>query len=53
MGEALDLVLTTVLGRPRRADVKNGVKNYQAREGPTDSGENAIRKYLNFLYAFL
>jgi hypothetical protein len=38
--------LTTVLVRPRRADVKTGVKNYQ---GPTTSLENAIPKYLNFL----
>ena len=35
------LVLTTVLGRPRRTDVKTDVKNYQ---GPTTSRENAIRK---------
>ncbi len=28
--------------RPRRADVKESFKNYQ---GPTTSGENAIRKY--------
>jgi hypothetical protein len=34
------LVLTTVLNRPRRADVINGVKNYQ---GPTTSRENAIQ----------
>jgi hypothetical protein len=39
------LVLTTVLGRPRHADAKNGVKNYQ---GLTTSRANAIRKYLNF-----
>jgi hypothetical protein len=39
------LVLTTVLGLPRRADVKNGVNNYQ---GPTTSRENAIQKYLIF-----
>ena len=38
------LVLTTVLGRPRRADVKNGVKIYQ---GAITSRQNAIRKYLN------
>jgi hypothetical protein len=43
------LVLTTVLGRPRHADAKNDVKNYQ---GPTTSRENAIRKYLNFLIRF-
>ena len=36
------LVLTMVLARPRRADAKNGVNNYQ---GPTTSRENAIRKY--------
>jgi hypothetical protein len=36
------LVLDLVLGRPRRADVKNVVKNYQV---PTTSRENAIRKY--------
>jgi hypothetical protein len=42
----LILVLTTVLGRPRRADVKNGVKNYH---GPTTSLENAIPKHLNFI----
>jgi hypothetical protein len=42
------VVLTTVLGRPRRADVKNGVKNYQ---GPTTSLENAIPKI--FPYVFL
>jgi hypothetical protein len=35
------LVLTTVLGLPRRADVKNVVKNDQ---GPTISRENAILK---------
>jgi hypothetical protein len=39
------LVLTTVLGRPHHADVKNGVKNDQ---GPTTSREHAIRKYINF-----
>jgi hypothetical protein len=38
----LATVLGMVLGRPRRADDKNIVKNYQ---GPTTSGENAIRKY--------
>ena len=43
------LVLTTVLSRPRRADVMNGVKNYQ---GPTNSRENAIQKYQNFPRAF-
>jgi hypothetical protein len=36
------LVLTTVLGRSRRADVKNGVKNYQR---PNTCRENVIRKY--------
>ena len=36
------LVLTTVLGRPRRADFENGIKNYQ---GPTTSRENTIGKY--------
>ena len=30
------------LGRTRRVDVKNDVKNYQ---GPTISRENVIRKY--------
>jgi hypothetical protein len=35
----LILVLATVLGRPRRADVKKDVKNDQ---GPTTSRENAI-----------
>jgi hypothetical protein len=40
------LVLTMVLGRRRRADVKNGVENYQ---GPTTSLENAILKHLNFI----
>jgi hypothetical protein len=43
------LVLTTVLRRPRHADCKNSVKNYQ---GPTTSWENAIRKYLNFPHTF-
>jgi hypothetical protein len=43
------LVLTTVLGRPRRADVKRDVKNYQ---GPTTSLENVILKYLNFHHTF-
>jgi hypothetical protein len=38
------LVLIIVLGRPRGADVKNELKNYQ---GPTTSRENSIRKYLN------
>ena len=37
----LILVLTTVLGRPRRADHKKRVKTYQGR---TISRENAIRK---------
>jgi hypothetical protein len=46
----LILVSTTALGRPRRVDFKNGVKNYQ---GPTTSGENAIPKYLNFPMRFL
>jgi hypothetical protein len=35
------LVLTTVLIRPRQADIKNSVKNYQ---GPPTFWENAIRK---------
>jgi hypothetical protein len=41
------LVLTKVLGIPRRTDVKNDVKNYQ---GKTTSKKKAIRKYvfLNF-----
>ena len=39
----LSLVLMTVQGRPRRADAKKSVKNYQ---GPTIYKENAIRKYL-------
>jgi hypothetical protein len=34
------LVLATVPGRPRRNDVKNGLKNYQV---PTTYQENAIR----------
>jgi hypothetical protein len=37
------------MGRPRRADVKNGVKNYQVQ---TTSGENAIPKYQNFHHTF-
>jgi hypothetical protein len=45
------LVLTTVLGRPRRADVENGVKTIHD-QGPTTSRENAIRKYLNFPQTF-
>jgi hypothetical protein len=28
--------------RPRRADSKNGIENYQ---GPTNSGENVIQKF--------
>jgi hypothetical protein len=36
------LVLTTIIGRPRHADYKNDNKTYQ---GPTTSGEYAIRKY--------
>jgi hypothetical protein len=38
------LVLATILSRPRRADVKNSVKNYQ---GPTTttSCENVIRNF--------
>ena len=39
------LVLTTVLGRPRHVDAKNGAKKYQ---GPTTSQENMIRKHLTF-----
>jgi hypothetical protein len=40
------LVLTAaVMGHPRHAGAKKGVKNYQ---DPTTSRENAIRKCLNF-----
>ena len=49
-GSCLILVLTNVIGHPRRADAKNDVKNYQ---GPTPSWENTIRKYQNFSYPFL
>ena len=41
IGSCTILVWTMVLVRPRRADSKNGVENYQ---GPTNSHENAIRK---------
>jgi hypothetical protein len=34
------LVLTTFVGRPRRADSENGLKNNQ---GPTTSRENVIQ----------
>jgi hypothetical protein len=40
------LVLTTVLCRPRRADDKNDVKNYQ---GPTTSRGNAI-PFLSYVF---
>ena len=41
--------MTKVLCRPRRADVNNGVTNYQ---GSTTSQENEIRKHLNLSLLF-
>ena len=38
----LILVWTTVMGRPRQVDTKNGVKNYQ---GPITSQENTIFRF--------
>ena len=45
------LVLTTILGNPRRANghAKNDPTNYQ---GTTTSRENAIRKYIIFPHTF-
>jgi hypothetical protein len=40
--------LATVLGRPRRADVKNGVKNYH---GPTTSLENTENQKIGLRHA--
>ena len=48
-GSCSVLVLTSVLSRPRNADDKTGIDNYQ---GLPANRENVIRKYRHFVWPF-